>query len=322
MRKVILITAIGSFSADIVIKNLKKNDYKIIGCDIYPKEWLVDSHNVNEFYQVPLSSNENEYIEAILNICTKEKVELICPLTDVEIDVLTKNRHIFEDKGIILTISSDSTIRLCRNKEDTAQYLMGIEGLHLIKIYNKECLDKGKIQFPVVCKRVNGRSSQGLHYFYKESELIEFAKENDMESYIVQPFISGNILTVDVVRSERDKQGVAVVRRELLRTPNGAGTSVYVFNDNELENLCLKIAEVLNINGCVNFEFIENGDGIRYFLECNPRFSGGVEFSCIAGYDFISNHIRCFIGEKIDLTKNVLNQYISRKYEEYVTALK
>ena len=86
-----------------------------------------------------------------------------------------------------------------------------------------------------------------------------------MESYLVQPFISGNILTVDVVRSEKDKQGVAVVRRELLRTLNGAGTSVYVFNDNELETLCLKIAELLNINGCVNFEFIENEDGTRYF---------------------------------------------------------
>jgi len=38
-RKInILVTAIGSFAADIVIKKLKEKSYNIIGCDIYPKE--------------------------------------------------------------------------------------------------------------------------------------------------------------------------------------------------------------------------------------------------------------------------------------------
>ena len=34
----ILVTAIGSFSADCVITNLIENDYKVIGCDIYTPE--------------------------------------------------------------------------------------------------------------------------------------------------------------------------------------------------------------------------------------------------------------------------------------------
>ena len=36
----ILITAIGSFSADIVIKKLHQNECFVVGTDIYPREWI------------------------------------------------------------------------------------------------------------------------------------------------------------------------------------------------------------------------------------------------------------------------------------------
>ncbi|MFQ9705363.1 MAG: ATP-grasp domain-containing protein [Enterocloster clostridioformis] len=52
--------------------------------------------------------------------------------------------------------------------------------------------------------------------------------------------------------------------------------------------------------GCVNMEFIEDRDGVYHMLECNPRFSGGVEFSCLAGYDCVTNHLRCFEGKEIE----------------------
>ena len=42
-----LVTAIGSFSADIVIKNLKKNGMRVVGCDIYPPEWIADAEHVD-----------------------------------------------------------------------------------------------------------------------------------------------------------------------------------------------------------------------------------------------------------------------------------
>ena len=60
-------------------------------------------------------------------------------------------------------------------------------------------------------------------------------------------------------------------------------------------------------------------DDCYYFIECNPRFSGGVEFSCIAGYDMVINHLNIFKNKKIDKLYEIKNQYIARKYEEYVT---
>ena len=51
------------------------------------------------------------------------------------------------------------------------------------------------------------------------------------------------------------------------------------------------IAGLLGVRGCVNMEFIEDRDGVYHMLECNPRFSGGVEFSCLAGYDCVTKTI-------------------------------
>jgi len=44
-----------------------------------------------------------------------------------------------------------------------------------------------------------------------------------------------------------------------------------------------------------------------------------VEFSCLAGYDCVTNHLRCFEGKEIERDGSVTGMYIARKYEEYIT---
>lgn len=179
--------------------------------------------------------------------------------------------------------------------------------------------DPDEIRYPAVCKPYNGRSSQGLKMVGSRREMEGFLGETDPADYIVQPMIKGNVVTVDVVRSPEQGTCAAICRRELLRTPNGAGTSVLVFRNRQLEERCRTIAGLLGIRGCVNMEFIEDRDGVYHMLECNPRFSGGVEFSCLAGYDCVTNHLRCFEGKEIEQDGSVTGMYIARKYEEYIT---
>ncbi len=135
----------------------------------------------------------------------------------------------------------------------------------------------------------------------------------------MQPKIGGHVITVDVVRNPETGQVFCLPRRELLRTLNGAGTSVCVFRSGLLEQQCRDIAEAVGIRGCVNMEFIEADRevGEYYFLECNPRFAGGVAFSGAAGYDMADAHIRCFTGEKLDELSVNGEQYIARRYTEY-----
>lgn len=321
-QKTALVTAIGSFSADIVIKNLKKNAFRIIGCDIYSRELIVDSYNVSAFYQVPKVLDEEKYLKAIDSICTNEKITHILPLTDVEVDFYNKNREFFEKKNIILCISPARTIELCRNKKMQQEFIdkevMCINSIPTK--YVSECTEN-PFEFPMICKPYDGRSSQGLKYL-NTIEDWEAVKASDTEGkYIVQPRIFGNIVTVDVVCEQNGSIAVAIPRLELLRTQNGAGTSVKVFPDPRLEQCCIELANKLGVIGCVNFEFIRDDEGTYHYIECNPRFSGGVEFSCLVGYDCVSNHVRAFENKPIDEFKMLHETFIARKYEEYVTRI-
>ncbi len=317
----VLVTAIGSFSADVVIQNLKRKNCNIIACDIYPKEWIADAYQVNKFYQAPYATKTDDYISFLQSVCEKEKISHILPLTDIEVDVLNKHRAWFIKHGIILCMSSCQTIKLCRNKKELIQFIEENKLLRTIPTKPLSTHLTTVPDFPIVCKPIDGRSSQGLHYIHHETEWNALLETVDITAYIVQPYIDGDVVTVDVLRDPKSNLVVTTPRKELLRTQNGAGTSVYVFTDSQLQTQCATLANQLKIIGCANFEFIKDSKNQYHFLECNPRFSGGIEFSCIAGYDYIANHLRCFNEKSIEDSNTFSNQYIARKYEEYVTQI-
>ena len=323
--KTVLITAIGSLSADIVIKSLKKQGFYVLGCDIYPKEWIVDAYSVDVYYQVPLAVNKNEYLEKVQQICLEHKVEYIVPLTDVEIDTLNNYREQFECIGTTICISPAKTIECCRNKFATYQFLQdNVKTVRVIPTFFLGRLVKKvpeQVTFPLICKPINGRSSNGLRLINTAQEFDAFLGISRDVDYIIQPFIQGRIVTVDIIRQYNGRNVFAVPRMELLRTPNGAGTSVRVFHNDVLQAECTEIADTLGVIGVVNFEFIKDSENRFYFLECNPRFSGGIEFSCMIGYDFIWNHMKCFFGDNIDLLPSYKDCFIARKYEETITAI-
>lgn len=310
----ILVTAIGSFSAEIVINNLHKKDHRIIGMDIYNKEWVANSLLVDVFYQSPYATDEEKYIDAMLEICKKENVEYIMPLTDVEVDVINANRASFED--VIICLPKEDTINVCRNKYDLYNYLLQ-NGLDCLILTQKVVEEMSQWNlFPAVIKPMGGRSSEGLYRVKNRKELLAHMQNEDLENYIIQPQIDGTVLTVDVLRA--DEFLMATSRLELLRTKNGAGTTVRVFKDEKLIHIVEKIAEALDIKGCVNFEFIKTEDGEYKFLECNPRFSAGVAFSCMAGYDYVTNHFNCHGKRTVDEKSEVKEMIIARKYAEYI----
>lgn len=319
MRSV-LVTAIGSYAADIVIRNLKKEGFFVVGCDINSRETVANSLETDAFYVAPYVREKESYLRFIIDLCRKEGIGYIIPLTDIEVDLLSLHRERLEEEGIVLCISPSPTIELCRNKLALQAYVS--EHTDILTIKTSMVSREEVPALPAVCKPLRGRSSEGLRYIRSRQEWEHFLATEDTAHYIVQPYIEGEVICADIIRDERNHRTVCIPRRELLRTFNGAGLAVLVFRDEKLERSCKILAEKLGIRGCVNFEFIRTGEGKDYFLECNPRFSGGVAFSCIAGYDCIGNHMSCYTGGGIEGFCLPEEIYIARKYAEYVTGRK
>lgn len=319
-QKCALVTAIGSVAGDVVIKELKKMGFRVVGCDIYPKEWLADAGNTDAFYQVPRAGDTESYLAFLKKLCVTEGINYILPLIDVEVDALNSKRSWFDENGVILCISPEETLAVCRDKKRLEEFVnRNCPYIKTIPTVFLRDMEKPGWSFPVVCKPYNGRSSIDLHYIRDIDQWKGFVASADRDLFIVQPFIEGSRVVADVVCEGKDGRAEVVVRRELISTINGCGLSVYVYRDEELEDRCRRLAKELGIVGCVNFEFLLDASGCYHLIECNPRFSGGSEFSCLSGYNTVLNHIRCFSGEPIEKPEYGPNRYIARKYEEYVT---
>lgn len=308
----ILITAIGSFSADCVINTLRKSGHFVVGCDIYPSEWHAVSRDCNVVFQVPFATKEKEYIDSLLNICRKHGIHYIFPLTDLEIDVLNKNREVFEQMNAILCIQSSECLAIARNKYKIYCLFKEDNMVNVPKSILSSDLSE-EFLLPAVAKPINGRSSEGLKKIYRREDLVSL---KGVDNYIVQELLEGNVFTVDYVRDALSGEDFAIPREELLRTKNGAGTTVRVVPDEDLMATTSYIGRKLGVNGCVNMEYI-NYNGAYYLIDINPRFSAGVAFSNFIGYDMITAHLNCFLDkEKLPTPIEFKEQLLCKRYRE------
>jgi len=291
-----LVTAIGSFSALETITSLRKirEFEKIIGCDIYPCEW----HNITKYFDnvllAPKVKDEQKYLEFIIDLCEQFKIDIIIPLTDIEVDIFNKHRAIFYNRNIIVTIGNPNFLSVARNKSNLNNYSEKIEGISPIPSYLQHDLSEKSI-YPLIAKPISGRSSEGIYIL---NSIADIKEESNKDTYIFQEIIDGRICTVDYVRSSKFDNDFCIPRWEHLRTKNGAGMTVEIFQSQSIERIASAIGRDLDINGCVNMEFIVNDNGI-YLIDLNPRFSAGIGFSKLTGYNFIESHINCFIDKDI-----------------------
>ena len=176
--KTALITSTGSVAADITLKSLKRMGFRVVGCNIYPKEWIVESCEMDVFYQAPPVSNQENYLAFMKDLCVKEKVDYLLPMIDYEIDLLNCNREWFENQGVTLCMSPKGSLDIIRNKKALAEFIE-INCPDTLSIPTKKMADIEDLEwsFPVVCKPYNGRSSQGLRYIYTNAEWEKAKKE-------------------------------------------------------------------------------------------------------------------------------------------------
>ncbi|MBO5539825.1 MAG: ATP-grasp domain-containing protein [Muribaculaceae bacterium] len=306
-----LITAIGSMSAECVIRRLKAAGHYVVGCDIYPGEWHYETRLCDSFVRAPFASSEKAYIQFLIDTCCNYNLDFIIPLTDLEIDVISHNRYVIENNGITLCMPSNNVLSIARNKYKLHTTFIDDPIVASIKTFLIKDIPSDFI-YPCIAKPYNGRSSEGLIRAATKAQIM--ALENK-DNYIVQEQLRGDIYTVDYCRSSLFDLDASVPRIELLRTKNGAGLSIKIINDPNLINIASHIGKTLDINGCVNFEFIKHNNEY-YLIDINPRFSAGVAFSLISGYDMVLNHIHCHTNKKIDAQIPIKERIIIKKYEE------
>ena len=309
-----LVTAIGSMASDIIFNRLRKNffDSKILGTDIYPKEWLWESRFVDQFFRVPPAS-DRMYIKKMFTICLENQANFLIPLIDPEVDILSENRQCFKDENITICISNKEMIETCRNKLNLFNAFKNDSVVSVIPTYTEPGPAFKTHGIPLICKPIRGRSSEGV---IKISDIfMNNILPEHLNGNLFQPFITGDVFTVDAVR-DRYGNCACIARKELIRNKIGAGITVEVMKHPELEELTSYLASKLDILGAFNVEFLFDGS-TYYVMDVNPRFSAGIEYTVLSGYDIVRNHLLAFMNEKIDVGPIIREGIYVKQYQTH-----
>ena len=134
-----------------------------------------------------------EYIDTILDICKKEKINAVTTFIDPEIMILAENREKFEALGVEVLAPYEETARLCFDKYEMFKYLTA-NGVRTVMTWGtfseiKEALDKGDVSLPVFVKPRTGSGSVGARKI-SDIETLHAAFEED-PGLIAQELMTG-----------------------------------------------------------------------------------------------------------------------------------
>ncbi len=307
-RRVSLIRAFRKTMADMGISG------KILGIDSNP---LAPAYHVTDRSFSICRITDKEYIPTLLELCLKEKINLLISLLDTDLLKLSENRQLFAQHGIFALISSPEVVRIARDKYLTRQFFEQ-NGIPTPRILSYEEAWQ-RNQFPLFIKPKDGSASL-LTFRIDNPKSLEF-----FQSYVptpmIQEFIPGDEYTLDIF-IDIDGTIRAIVPRKRLEVRSGEVSKSQISLDPKILEVGHRVADALSRKGGlgpINAQCMFTPDREVKFIEINPRFGGGTPLSLSAGYPFPEWIIEMVLGRKVsDIPDGLGNGLTMLRYDDAV----
>lgn len=273
---------------------------KIIACDasdLAPALYFADEREL-----VPRISENDNYVNSIIDICNRHDAALIVPTIDTELLLLADRKEQIESATQArVLISSKDVISVCRDKTNTQRWLEEHDFLVPRMIDDKD-IDSGNVTYPLFIKPLDGSSSINAFKAEDKEEIDTYRRLIGNGRYIIQDFMAGTEYTVDCFL---DFEGniITVVPRVRIATRSGEIAKGRIVRDEEIIADVTRLLNELHPIGHITIQCMRTGRGIEY-IEINPRFGGGAPMSIMAGADSCENLYRLIRGEKLERNKD------------------
>lgn len=242
-------------------------------------------YEADRFYLVPRITAP-DYIDRVLEICEKEKIDGVLSLIDPELSLLAKNQQRFADAGVTII---GSPLEQCERALDkwTMYLWLRERGYACAKTYLdfvqfEADLSEGKIGFPVFVKPRFGSASIAISKAGDlETARFLFQQQDNM---IVQEFLNGQEIGADVYIDLISGEVVSVFTKKKLLMRAGETDKAVSFKDEELFQLIERFVKESGYRGQIDIDIFDiNGE--YYISEVNPRFGGGYPHAYECGVD-------------------------------------
>jgi carbamoyl-phosphate synthase large subunit len=235
-------------------------------------------------HQVP-PCKEAGFVRALLEVCVQEKVGLVVPTIDPELEPLARRRIDFEQHRAAVVVSAPEVIAWSRNKLETHRFLTshGIPAPRTMPLAELQKEAQGW-RWPVVLKPVDGSGSSGVYQAQTPDDLPRL--KLPAEKYLAQEQWSGQEFTVNLFfdRSGRARCAVPHLRREVRA---GEVSKATTLREPVVLELARSLGRILSgAYGPLCFQAIVTPAGQAAVIEVNPRFGGGYMVAHQAGAAF------------------------------------
>ncbi|KKL44871.1 hypothetical protein LCGC14_2361350 [marine sediment metagenome] len=243
----VLLTSSGYLGGNTLVKYLKKTgerNIEVIGTDMNSN--CAAKFYCDKFFITP-PTKDRYFIPTLLEICQKERPDVILPAGSYDIYPLAFHKKRFEDLGIKVMVSDLRTLEISLDKAETYHRLNGIVPLPRYFDSNKGFVIKPK----------EGKGGRGIEVFEKQGLIMEKMEGEEVDIDVLS--YNGEVLLCVPKLRERTYGGT-LIEGKIVSRP-------YLFEQVK------KIIQVIPIQFLSVPQFMGGK-----LLELNPRIAGAVPY--------------------------------------------
>lgn len=268
-------------------------------------------YEADKYYIVPRMT-EPGYLDVILDICKKEKINGILSLIDPELSLLAKNKDKFKEVGTTVIGSSYDLCEMSLDKYEMYEWLKEHDYKCAKSYMDKDefyaDVEAGKANYPVFVKPARGSASIAISKVY-DKETVELLFAHD-EGLMIQEYLNGQEIGADVYIDMLSGEIVSIFTKKKLKMRAGETDKAVSFKEDKLFDLIKKFVSEAGYRGQIDIDIFDiNGE--YYISEVNPRFGGGYPHAYECGADHMKLIVNNLEGNK---NESIIAQYKSDIY--------
>lgn len=320
----VLITACGAQFMPGLVDCLKDNgerNIKIIGVDIGNDPTILQL--VDVCYSVSKAGTKS-YIDELINICKKEKVDVIIPFMSSELLALIERKKEFEEIGVKVSVSNRESVEITNNKYKFYKFLkeIGIKIPRFAQVKKADdliaaCEFCGYPNNAVCIKATESSGSRGIRiikpnlsrfellfnekpnsfYTTLEEMLLTLKERDSMPEMMVMEYLPGSEGSVDLL-ADNGKIIYMAYRESNVNLHSIPQEATLVKNDEAYE-IATKVIQKLELSGNADLDFKNDSQGHPVLMEINPRIAATMKIFKEGGLNLPYLRIKQLLGEKL-----------------------
>ena len=285
----VLVTGAGGPSGVSILQAMEGAPVVMLAADVDPYAaglYLVPS----ERRAILPRGDDPRFVAAVLEICRRERVDVVVPTVDTELLPLAAARARYADAGVGLVLASQQTLAVCLDKWLLAERCRDAVRTPATALVD-DAFAAAAWTLPTIVKPRSGSGSRGIRILERREELDALERDGTL---LVQEYLPGAEYSLDVL-ARADGHVAGVVPRARLKVDSGIAVTARTLHDQRLDTFARRVALLIGLTSVANVQVRDDAAGAPALLEVNSRFPGSMPLTVASGIDMP----RLAIGEAL-----------------------